>query len=285
MKKTFLSLGLALSLVLGGTAAQAASAADTDGIVFFTGNSSVLGVKAKKEIKAFVQANPNAASFAVTGYVQKAGSDRNNSKLSLARANAVKKYIAKLGNTKTVAVTAGGISPTRSKTTSARRAVLTAVAPVAAAPTPSASATPASYDVSLKSSTVFGAGSFTSTNFSPMNGVQYPDITALRALITFDYVKPDGSASASNTLPATVSDLATFQVKPDSNVTVRIADSAPYTPLLNVSSLPACVEFVSATNLQGGNALLAEAYFKSITVRVISTNCTIEASPGLPLDL
>lgn len=273
MKKTFLCLGLALSLVLGGTAAQAASAADTDGIVFFTGNSSVLGVKAKKEIKAFIEANPNAASFAVTGYVQKAGSDRNNSKLSLARANAVKKYIAKLGNTKTVAVTAGGISPTKSKTSSARRAVLTAVAAVAAAP--------ASYSVGVKTSSTLG--NFSVASFVPMIGGPTPDIATLRALVSFDYVKPDGTASTNNTLPADLASVANIEVKPDSNVTLKLAPVVGFTVGLSIPTLPTCVQFVSGLDTAATPAAATEAtdVYSSITLKVISTNCTLEPTPAL----
>ena len=276
MKKILISIGLAISLILGGTAAHAATRADSDGVILFTGNSSALGPKAKKEIKTFLDANPNAASFAVTGYVQKSGSDRNNSRLSLARANAIKKYIAKLGNTKTVTVTAGGISPTNPKSKNARKAVLTAVAPVAATPTPTASATPASYDVGIKAKTGGYIGPNSQT-IQPM--VSYDP----KNYVVFDYVKPSGESSLGNTLPANYGELINFSVKADSNLTVKVLQPGNQIGIgfFSVTSFPSCVEFVSGTDSNGGNATAQSSGFQSVTVKVISTNCQIEVTPDL----
>lgn len=279
MKKILLSIGLAISLILGGTVAQAATKAETDGVILFTANSSALGPKAKKEIKAFVDANPNAASFAVTGYVQKSGSDRNNSRLSLARANAVKKYIAKLGNTKTVAITAGGISPTNSKSTGARKAVLTAVA--AAAPTPTASAAPASYDLKLSQQQ-----SLIPTN---VNSAELKASAIVSSLGTFSYTDESGVEKVENLTAGIAAGTYNLKVKPNSNVKIDLDPTVAtlYNLVIEVPAWPsACAEYVTGKNDSVPPADVASwtsnMPFTSITFKVIATSCDFSFAPRPP---
>ena len=284
MKKIFISIGLAISLILGGTAAQAATRADSDGVILFTGNSSALGPKAKKEIKTFLDANPNAASFAVTGYVQKAGSDRNNSRLSLARANAIKKYIAKLGNTKTVTVTAGGISPTNPKSKNARKAVLTAVAPAATAtatPTPSASATPASYDLKISQQQSLVDLSFNQLDFKAANGAT--------SLGTYLYTDENGVEKIGNLTSGLAAGAYDIKVKPNSNVKIDIDPTfaTAYNLVLEVPTWPSsCAEFVTGKNDSVPPTDVASwtsnMPFTSITFKVIATDCDFSLAPRQP---
>lgn len=98
------------------------------GNVQFTSNSSALGKNAKAKLKAWVKAHGsnNGITYRVVGYVQKTKNTKNDQKLSLARANAIKKYLATLG-VKVQITTEVGTAPSNIiKTRKARIATLIA---------------------------------------------------------------------------------------------------------------------------------------------------------------
>ncbi|MEJ6493714.1 MAG: leucine-rich repeat protein [Actinomycetes bacterium] len=107
--------------------------ADKLGTVYFAPLSSKLSKDAKKKLGAAVIANPSAI-YKVTGYVQKsiiAKNAKNDSSLSLARAEAVETYLVSLGAGVTFTVVDAGKVPAKNgKSSKARRATLYAMTPV-----------------------------------------------------------------------------------------------------------------------------------------------------------
>ena len=145
MKKYLLAIGLAVSLLVGAIAVPAGALVSAkhsvsnkkDGWVQFEAGSATLSKAAKSELRLFVKANKSATSFKVTGYVQKAGSDVNNAKLSKARAKSVRKYLRSLGVTVPITVKGAKVPKKSGSKDSARRAVIKAVKTSTPSPSPS----------------------------------------------------------------------------------------------------------------------------------------------------
>lgn len=137
MKKLLIAFGLVASLFVGSLVDAPSAVAKakhpvsnkTDGWVQFAPGSAKLTKAAKSELRAFAKKYKKAKSFKVTGYVQKAGSDANNKKLSTARAKSVRKYLRTIGVKVPVAVKGMKVPKNWGKSASARRAVIKAVMP------------------------------------------------------------------------------------------------------------------------------------------------------------
>lgn len=126
-----LVVSMIFGVLVGPVGAQAASKHaknnKKDGWVQFEPGSAKLSKAAKFELRLFAKANKKATSFKVTGYVQKAGSDANNMKLSKARAKSVRKFLRSLGVTVPIKVKGAKVPKKWGHKASARRAVIKAV--------------------------------------------------------------------------------------------------------------------------------------------------------------
>ena len=131
MKKYLIASSLVVAMLVSPLGAQASTkhvkSNKKDGWVQFEPGSAKLSKTAKFELRLFAKANKKATSFKVTGYVQKAGSDANNKKLSKARAKSVRKYLRKIGVTVPITEKGAKVPKKWGKKASARRAVIKAV--------------------------------------------------------------------------------------------------------------------------------------------------------------
>lgn len=93
-----------------GTAAAAPIVATDLGNVTFSPNSSRLSNNTKDQLRKFVQSHQTAKSYKAIGYVQFYKGTKQDARLALARANAVKEYLKSIGVTLEIA-TEEGIAP------------------------------------------------------------------------------------------------------------------------------------------------------------------------------
>lgn len=318
MKKFLFIFGLVMTLIMGGTVAQAANTSDKDGVIYFSGNSAKLSTSAKKEIKAFVDANPGAGSFSVTGYVQQTKSNKNDLTLSLARAHSVRDYMSSIGVKVQILTAGNGIPPTKGKSTKARRVEINANAPL---PSGGGNAAPASYSVQLGSTTpiqdvqfsqnqfqdrTLNKNKYLKVNFStviktngflpnldcsapnaPVNPTNMPlDFSQFSKCITFDYVKPDGSLSTNNSVPTIQDEFSTISVKPNSTLTVKIDENWNQILSFGVLSLPtSCVEFNSGEFFNGIELVeqlapngITTKFYTTISLNVTGNDCRVDFS-------
>ena len=102
-------------------------------VLTFAPLSSKLTDKAKLQIKNAIETNPSPSGvYKITGYVQGIGGNKNNSQLSLARANAVYDYLKSISADQkfTFVIEVGGVPSTNGKKSSARKVELTKLIPV-----------------------------------------------------------------------------------------------------------------------------------------------------------